>query len=391
MISTLRALPRTVWLVGLISLVNDSAGEMVYSIVPLYLSTVLMAGPRALGIIEGIAETVSSLLKLFAGVFADKFGKIKIWIITGYGIASVARPLIAFGNSWLWILFCRFSDRVGKGLRSAPRDALLNLSVDSSQRGLVYGIHRNMDNAGAVIGPLLAATLLALGMPLKQIFLVAFIPAIFVVILTLGLREPEPSAALAPSQKFSWQLDGFPPRFKRYLIVLALFTLGNSSGMFLLLRARELGLPDYQVPILWALVSFVAAVFSAPLSALSDRVGRTRLIISGWIIYAAFYFLLGIMHDQAWTLWLLFASLGLSLAATEGTEKALVADLAPKELSGTAFGWYNMVMGLLLLPASWIFGELWERFSPLTAFSFGAGCALSAAILLRFWVRPQKM
>jgi MFS family permease len=387
MIAALRSLPRTVWLLGLISLVNDSASDMIYPLVPLYLSSVLMAGPKALGLIEGIAESIGSILKLIAGVLADRTHKVKYWIVAGYGIAGLARPLIAFATSWTGVLLCRIADRIGKGVRTAPRDALLNLSVEASQRGLAFGFHRAMDNMGAVVGPLLAAGLLALGMPLHYVLLSAVVPAIAVIALSLSVREPERPVAMKPTP-FSWNLSEFPPAFRRYLLVLALFMLGNSSNMFLLLRARELGLSETEVPMLWALVSFVAAVFSTPLSALSDRIGRRQLIVGGWGVYAVLYLIFGLLPAKAWLLWPMFAAYGLFLAATEGVEKALVADLVPKESSGTAFGWYNLIVGILLLPASVIFGWLWATLSPLSAFAFGSGCALAAALLLRFWVMP---
>jgi MFS family permease len=360
---------------------------MIYPLVPLYLTSVLMAGPKALGLIEGIAEAGGSLLKLLAGVMADRTRRMKVWIVFGYGVAGVARPLIAFATSWLGVLACRFADRVGKGLRSAPRDALLTLSVAQNQRGLAFGFHRAMDNLGAVIGPLIAAGLLALGMPLKHVLLCAIVPAVIVVALTLTVHEPERDVALKPVP-FSWNLRAFPPGFKRYLVVLALFMLGNSSNMFLLLRAKELGMSEAQIPILWALVSLVAAIFSTPLSALSDRVDRRKLIIGGWSIYSLFYLLFGLMPAHPALLWPMFAGYGLFLAATEGAEKALVADMVPKTQAGTAFGWYNLVVGILVLPASVLFGWLWATASPFAAFAFGSGCALLAALLLRFWVAP---
>ena len=333
------------------------------------------------------SDLIGSILKLIAGVLADRTHKVKYWIVAGYGIAGLARPLIAFATSWTGVLLCRIADRVGKGVRTAPRDALLNLSVDASQRGLAFGFHRAMDNMGAVVGPLLAAGLLALGMPLHYVLLSAVVPAIAVIALSLSVREPERPVEIKPAA-FSWNLSEFSPAFRRYLVVLALFMLGNSSNMFLLLRARELGLSETEVPMLWALVSFVAAVFSTPLSALSDRIGRRRLIVGGWSVYAVLYLIFGLLPAKAWLLWPMFAAYGLFLAATEGVEKALVADLVPKESSGTAFGWYNLIVGILLLPASVIFGWLWATLSPLSAFAFGSGCALAAALLLRFWVLP---
>jgi MFS family permease len=381
----LRELPRTVWLIGLISLVNDSASEMLYPLIPLYLASVLMAGPRALGIIEGIAEATASLLKLFSGVIVDRTRRARPWIIFGYGLAGFGRPLIAFVASWPWLLVIRFADRVGKGLRSSPRDALLAASVPAGRRGLAFGLHRAMDNAGAVIGPVAAALLLAAGVPLRDIFLWSLLPAALCLALALGIREPE-AAAAPPPPAFDWRLGDMPPAFRRYLVVLALFTLGNSSNMFLLLRARELGVADTQIPLLWAAVSLVAALFSTPLSALSDRFGRVGLLAGGYVAYALFYLALGAVADGGPLLFALFAFYGLFMAATEGVEKALVADLAPAERRGTAFGWFNLSIGVTLLPASLLFGWLWQEMSAATAFGFAAACAFAAALLLRFWV-----
>ncbi|BCB26849.1 MFS transporter [Sulfurimicrobium lacus] len=388
MLKAVLALPRTVWLLGLVSLFNDTTSELVYPLVPLFLASVLMAGPKALGLIEGVAEATASLLKLFSGVLMDKRGHAKGWVAGGYGLAAISRPLFYLASSWPMVLALRFADRVGKGLRTSPRDALLAGAVDEGRRGLAFGLHRAMDNAGAVIGPLLAAWLLARGVPIKDVFLWSIVPGIITVVLALGVKEP-PVVPATQRPVFSWKLDSFPPAFKRYLAVLALFTLGNSSNMFLLLRAKELGLPDYQVPLLWALTSGVAMVFSTPLSALSDRLGRVRLILAGWAVYGLFYLLLGINGFHALLLWPLFAFYGLFLAATEGAEKALVADLAPRDKLGTAYGWFNLTAGAMLLPASLIFGWLWQGVAVEAAFAFSACCALAAALLLKSWVmRP---
>ncbi|MGD9788185.1 MAG: MFS transporter [Sulfuricellaceae bacterium] len=385
MLKALFQLPSTVWLLGLVSLFNDSTSELVYPLVPLFLASVLMAGPKALGLIEGIAETTASLLKLFSGVLMDKRGHAKGWVAGGYGLAALSRPLFYLAASWPMVLALRFADRVGKGLRTSPRDALLAAAVDESRRGLAFGLHRAMDNAGAVIGPLLAAWLLERGMVLREVFLWSIVPGIITVILALSVKEP-PVVPAARRPAFSWKMEGFPTAYKRYLLVLALFTLGNSSNMFLLLRAKELGLADYQVPLLWALTSAVAMVLSTPLSALSDKVGRTRLILGGWAVYGLFYLALGLNGFHALLLWPLFAFYGVFLAATEGAEKALVADLAPRERLGTAYGWFNLTTGAMLLPASLVFGWLWQTVAAEAAFAFSAGCALGAMLLLKFWV-----
>lgn len=389
MLRALFNLPRTVWLLGLVSLFNDSTSELVYPLVPLFLASVLMAGPKALGLIEGIAEATASLLKLFSGVLMDKRGHAKGWVAGGYGLAAISRPLFYLAGSWPMVLALRFADRVGKGLRSSPRDALLAGAVDEFRRGLAFGLHRAMDNAGAVIGPLLAAWLLERGMALRDVFLWSIVPGIITVALAMAVKEP-PVVPEAKRPVFSWKLEGFPVAYKRYLLVLALFTLGNSSNMFLLLRAKELGLPDYQVPLLWALTSGVAMILSTPLSALSDRLGRVRLILAGWAVYGLFYLALGLNGFHALLLWPLFAFYGVFLAATEGAEKALVADLAPRDRLGTAYGWFNLTAGAMLLPASLTFGWLWQGIAVEAAFAFSAGCALAAALLLKFWVMQAR-
>lgn len=388
MLATLRALPSTVWLLSLISLLNDTASDMLYPLVPLYLASVLGAGPRALGLIEGIAEAAGSLLKLFSGVVMDRTRSAKPWILFGYGLAGFSRPLIALASSWVWVLFIRFADRVGKGLRTSPRDALLASSVAPEQRGLAFGLHRAMDNAGAVVGPLLAATLLGMGFAVKDLFLLSLFPALICLVLVLLLREPKRESIRVEKQTFNWSMADMPAVYKRYLAVVALFTLGNSSNMFLLLRAKELGLPEAQVPLAWALVSAIAMLFATPLSALSDRFGRVRFIVGGWLAYGLFYLGLGMLQPGTpLMLFGLFAFYGLFAAATEGVEKALVADLAPHRLTGTAFGWFNLISGVMLLPASIVFGWIYQQAGAMAAFGFSAACALTATILLLLWVR----
>lgn len=386
MLKSLRLLPRTVWLLGLVSLFNDAASDMIYPLVPLFLASVLMAGPRALGLIEGVVEATSSLVKLAAGVLADRLRHMRGWVIGGYLLAGLARPLIGLANSWLGVFGARVLDRLGKGIRSAPRDALLSASVAANRRGLAFGLHRAMDNTGAVVGPLVAAAMLAAGLGLREIFLWSIVPALVVVALTLIIREP-PSAQPAAPVRIDWRFGQLPRPLRRYLLVLALFTLGNSSNMFLLLRAQGLGSSAEQVVLMWALFSAVAAVFSAPLSALSDRFGRIRMLVTAWGAYAVAYLVLGLLPASSWALWASFAGYGLVMAALEGTEKALVADIVDSGRSGTAYGWYNLVAGFMLLPASLLFGWLWQAGSPLAAFAFGATCAGLAAVLLGTWVR----
>ena len=384
-------LPRNVWLIGLISLVNDSASELIYPLLPLVLTSMLAAGPRALGLVEGLAEACASLLKLLSGVILDRTGRAKPWILGGYGLAALARPLIALVSSWPGLLVLRLLDRTGKGLRTSPRDALLAASVDPGARGLAFGLHRAMDNAGAVIGPLTAAALLAADLPLQRILLWSALPGGLCLALALALREPPPPAAPPPGTADS-TIDGRPAQLpeglRRYLVVVALFSAGNASNLFLLLRARELGVPEAGIPLLWAAVSAVAMLASTPLSAWSDRVGRRRVLGGGYLAYGLFYLLMATLHTGGPWLLALFGFYGLFMAATEGVEKALVADLAPAALRGTAFGWFNMTTALMLLPSSLVFGWLYQAAGPTSAFALAGSCALGAAALLAVWMGP---
>ena len=297
--------------------------------------------------------------------------------------------MIAFAGSWGWLLLIRFADRVGKGLRTSPRDALLASCAGAERYGLAFGLHRAMDNAGAVIGPLLAFALLAGNVPFEHIFLWAIVPACICLTLSLGIRESAPAAPVKRAP-FDWRLCDMPPVFKRYLVVVALFTLGNSSNMFLLLRAKELGMPAEYVPLLWAAVSAVAMICSVPLSALSDRWGRFNVLCGGYLAYGIVYFGMGAVAQNMGLLFLLFAFYGVFMGATEGVEKALVADLVPEGRRGTAFGWFNLTAGLFLLPASMLFGFLYQGISPACAFTFSGCCAVTAASLLKFFVAGKQ-
>lgn len=378
MIGSLRGLPGTVWVLGAISLLNDAASDLVYPLVPLFLATVLGAGAQALGLIEGVANATAALLKLASGALYDRFPRAKGWLVAGYSLPAVARPLIALAMSTPVLALLRVADRIGKGLRSAPRDALLARSVEPSRRGLAFGVHRSMDHAGAVIGPLTAAGLLAWGMGLREIFLWTLVPGIVCVTLALAVREP--AGALSAPGSIDWSLRAMPPRFRAYLLVLAVFTLSQASNMFLLLRAAQLGVAPAQIPLLWALQSGTAMVLTAPVSALSDRLPRMPLIIGGWVLYGLVFGLLGATAESPAAIALLLVLYGAVLALTEGIEKALVADMVPPERLGTAFGWFHLVGGLMLVPASAGFGWVWEHGGPRMAFALSGSLAVLAAL-----------
>jgi len=391
--AALASLPRAVWLLSAISLLNDSASDLVYPLLPLYVAGVLAAGPRALGVIEGAAEATSALLKLVSGVWYDRVRRAKPFVVAGYSLAAIARPLMALVALWPAVLLLRVLDRIGKGLRSSPRDALLAQAVAPAQRGLAFGVHRACDNAGAVIGPLLASLLLGLHVPIRDILLWAAVPGALCVLLTFAVREPrlpprtEALAATAaniaaePAAR-NWRWTTLPLPFRRLLRVVGLFALGNSSNAFLLLRGSDLGLSPAQVALWWALASGTATLLLAPLSSWSDRVGRLRLIAIGWALYVALYLALA-LTTSVLIYWALALVLGLFMASTEGAERALIADLVPARQLGSAYGWFYLINGVVLFPASALFGTLWQGAGAALAFAFGALCAAAALVLLR--------
>jgi len=384
--SALASLPSTVWLLGAISLLNDAASELVYPLIPLYLATVLSAGPRALGVIEGAAEATAALLKLVSGVWYDRVRRAKGFVVVGYSLAAIARPAIAFVSAWPVMLLLRVLDRLGKGLRSSPRDALLAHAVSEGQRGFAFGVHRAFDNAGAVVGPLLAAALLAWQVPIRDILLWAAVPGALTVALTLAIREPA-ALELPTTNRPEWTWSTLPPAFRRVLIALALFTLGQASNAFMLLRATDLGMPPTQVALLWAAVAGTSTLLAVPLSALSDRVGRVPLLVAGWAMHALLFVSLALIGAPE-LLWGIAVIMGLYMAATEGAERALIADLVAPESLGTAYGWYYLTKGLLLLPASAVFGWIWNSTNAPTAFLVAACLVAAATAVLAVWVLP---
>jgi MFS family permease len=389
-------LGRNVVTLGGVSLLTDVATEMAYPLLPIFLTTVLGASATALGAIEGVAESTASLLKLASGWLSDRLPGRKPLVVIGYGLASLVKPLIGLTRSAGQVMAIRVVDRVGKGIRTSPRDALIADSVAPSIRGRAFGFHRAADNTGAVIGPLIAFALLRFGhgIDLRRVFLLTAIPAaLSVALLVFGLREvprparPEAEGTARPAGSLG--AAGLGARFWWLFAILTVFTLGNSSDVFLLLRATQLGIAPLMVPVLWALLNLVKALFNVPGGVLSDRFGRRPLLVAGWTIYAAVYVGFG-LAGAAWQVWVLFAAYGLYFGATEGVEKALVADFVPAERRGAAFGFYNLALGIAALPASLIFGELVDHASARIAFLFGGGMALLAAIAICFVAPPGR-
>lgn len=380
-----RGLSRNVVILGIVSFLNDASSEMIYPLLPVFLTSVLGAGPAVLGVIEGIAESTASFLKLYSGYLSDRVRRRKTWVVAGYAISNIIRPLIAVAGSWLQVLALRFADRVGKGLRTSPRDALIADSTPAESRGSAYGFHRAMDHAGAVAGPLIAAGLL-LVFPgrISLVFLLSFVPGLLAVaVVVAGLRERAAAAPAARGTGFNarsaW--SEMPGRFRTYLLIVVLFTLGNSTDAFLLLRAQELGVPMALLPVLWVALHAVKMAVSVPGGRLSDRIGRQRVITAGWIVYALVYIGFALAGEH-WHAWALFVVYGTYFGLTEGVEKALVADLAPAHLRGSAFGLYHLAVGLAALPASVLFGLIWQQAGAGVAFGFGAFLAIAAAVLL---------
>jgi MFS family permease len=376
-----KSLPRNVVALGLVSLLTDLSSDMIYPLLPVFLTVTLGAGPAALGIIEGVAEATASLLKLFSGAWSDRIGRKKPLVIAGYLLSSVARPLVGFASAWEHVLAVRFSDRIGKGIRSSPRDALIAASVSANDRGRAFGLQRAMDHMGAVIGPGIAFLLLAgAGLSYRSIFFLAAIPgAAAVAALLFLVRDPWTPASRHAG---GFLHDGSLPRpFRRYLLIVSLFTLGNASDAFLILRAVDAGVPAAWVPLLWAAFHVMKSSFSTYAGILSDRWGRRHLIVGGWLVYALCYAAWGVVTGPAWMVGL-FLVYGLYSAATEGVERAFVADFVPPDRRGTAFGWFHLAVGVSALPASVLFGVLWTKYGAQTAFGVSAGLAVAASGLL---------
>jgi MFS family permease len=371
---------------------------MIYPLLPIFLAGVLGANASFIGAIEGAAETTASLLKLLSGWWSDKVKTRKPFVVTGYLIASIARPFTAIAQNATQVLGIRVTDRVGKGLRTSARDALLADSAPPDARGLAYGFHAAADNTGAVLGPLVAFFLLkAHGVgaldasrhlsahdeyAIRNVFWLSAIPAaIAMVILIFAVSDVKRTDDSSKKAETPGETAKLSRRFWAYLVVVLLFTLGNSTDAFLLLRANQLGVPVALAPILWALLNLVKAATGTYGGELSDRIGRKPLIVGGWLLYAAVYFAFA-WARVPWQAWALFAIYGVFYGMTEGTEKALVADIVPIVRRGAAFGWYNLAIGLGALPASLIFGWIWDRSGAPSAFVFGATLALVAAILM---------
>ncbi|MBC7252078.1 MAG: MFS transporter [Anaerolineae bacterium] len=390
-----RSLPRNVWAVSLTSFFMDISSEMVLNILPLFLSNVLGVKTNIIGLIEGVAEATASLLKVFSGWLSDKLRARKWLAVAGYGLSALSKPFFYVANSWGVVAGVRWADRVGKGIRTAPRDALVADSIDERHRGLAFGLHRAADTGGAVLGLLIALVVVwiaqrsnaLLGRSTFQlVVLISLVPAFLAVLsLALGARDvPVKGKHEAPKVSFR----GLGRSFAIFMVIVGIFDLGNSSDAFLILRANERGLNVVQVLAMLITFNVVYTLLSTPAGSLSDRIGRRKLIIGGWLIYALIYFGFA-LAGAGWHVWVLYAIYGAYYGLAYGTTKAMVADIVPEHLRGTAYGTYNAVLGILDFPASLIAGLLWEVFGPAAPFLFGGLLALIAAVMMAAW-KPRR-
>jgi len=396
----LKDLPRNIWAVSFTSFFMDISSEMVINLIPLFLSNVLGVKTNVIGLVEGIAESTASILKLFSGWLSDKLRARKWLAVAGYGISALAKPFFYFANSWGWVAGVRWADRVGKGIRTAPRDALVADSISEEQRGLAFGFHRAADTGGAMVGLLIAFGLVwaaqssaaVLGLDtFRVVVLVSLFPAALAVLsLALGAVDIKPKGTAKPP-KFA--LKSLGKRFMIFMLIIGLFDLGNSSDAFLVLRAQERGVSVLGILGMLAVFNLVYTLVSTPAGRLSDRLDRRTMIIGGWLVYALVYLGFGLAKLE-WHVWALYILYGLYYGMAYGTSKAMVADLVPEALRGTAYGTYNAILGIIDFPASLIAGILWQGiggwqgFGPSAPFLFGATLALLAAVLMALW-KPQ--
>jgi MFS family permease len=393
--TSLRNLPRNLWIVTATSFLTDISSEMIFNLVPLFLANVLRTGTAVIGLIDGLAETTASLMKIYSGALSDKLGARKWLTVAGYALSTVSKPFLYVADVWGWILAVRISDRLGKGIRTAPRDALVADSIDEEQRGLAFGLHRAGDTAGAFIGVLIAAAIVWMTergaadltrRTFQVAVLASILPAVLaVLVLAFGAKD---TGVRSKSKVPALSLKGMNRRFKLFMLVLVLFTLGNSSDSFIILLGQNRGLSVLHILLMLTTFNFIYSIMAGPLGAISDTLGRRKLMIGGWTAYGLVY--LGFaLSKTGWQVWALFGLYGVYYAATEGAAKAFIADLVEPDQRGKAYGIYNAAIGLTAFPASLIAGLLWQGsfgwsgFGPSAPFLFGAGLALLAGVL--FW------
>jgi MFS family permease len=370
-----------VFFAGLVSFFMDVSSEMIYPLVPLFLTNVLGVNKSVIGLIEGIAESTASLLKVFSGWFSDKIGNRKWLMVAGYGISTLSRPFVALATGWQHVMGSRFIDRFGKGIRTAPRDAIIVESSDKAYLARAFAFHRSMDTMGAVVGPALAFFLLALlSNDYRKVFWLSIIPGVIAVLLIILFITEKKKAAVAHAERPKLTMKHFDWRFKFFVIIAALFAVGNSSDVFLILRAQQIGITTVMIPLVYLLFNLVYSLSSLPAGIAADRFGRKRIILLGFVLFAILYYGFAVAASTK-AIWILFGFYGLFMGLTEGIQKAFLATIIPADFKATAFGVYNTVVGLAMLPASLIGGWLWDHVSPSATFYFGATTAAVSAVL----------
>ena len=383
-----RALPRTVVVLGLVSLLNDAASEMITPLLPIFLTATLGAGPAIVGLVEGLAEATASVLKLVSGRLADRGIPAKTLVVGGYGLSNGLRPLIGAVAGWGAVLVLRFLDRVGKGLRTAPRDALIAGSTGPAQRGRAFGFHRSMDHAGSVIGPLIAFGLLSAQVELRHVFYASVVPGVLVMLLLLWGVPAGRRFAMAPAPAFSFRaLHG---RLKAMIVAAGLLALASVPEVFVVLWATQAGMAVHWVPLVWAAASVAKMLIAMPAGVLSDRVGRVPLVAGGWSLRVIVLMLLATMSPGLAGTWALFIAYSATLAVTEPAERSLIGDHSAENERGTAFGLYHLASGLLVLPGGVLFGVLWQSFGSHAAFAAAAAVTLLAALLM-LWLAVRAV
>jgi MFS family permease len=371
---------KNVFVLGLVSFFNDVASEMIYPIVPIFLTSVLVVPVAIVGLIEGIAESTASILKFVSGWLSDKFQKRKPFVVLGYSFSAISKIFLSLAHSWPFVLFARFIDRFGKGTRTSARDALIAESSENLVRGRSFGFHRALDTLGAVVGPLIALLAIHfLDNKFRLIFLLAFIPAFIAILLLIFLVKEKKKELISPSTfHFNWR--NLDPSFKIFLLISFIFALGNSSDAFLILRAQNLGLSVSLVVLAYVLFNFTYALFSTPAGIISDKIGPKKVLLTGFLLFSAVYLFFGLTHSSLF-LWLLFPIYGIYMALTEGVGKAYISNLIPQEKTGTAFGVYQTTIGLCTFFASLIAGLLWTYIGVSAPFIFGSLMAVISAFL----------
>lgn len=372
---------KNVFFTGLVSFFMDVSSEMIYPLVPLFLANVLGVNKSMIGLIEGIAESTASILKVFSGWLSDRIGRRKNLMIAGYTISTLSRPIIALAGAWQQVLASRFVDRLGKGIRTAPRDAIIAESTETTHLARAFGFHRSLDTMGAAVGPAIALILLQLyNNNYQMVFWLSMIPGAIAVLIIIAFIRDKKRAAVAPAERPRLTLKHFDWRVKFFIVIATLFALGNSSDAFLILRAEQVGITTAMIPAVYLVFNLVYSLSSIPAGIAADKYGKKRIILLGFVLFAGLYYGFAAAKSTT-TIWVLFSLYGVFMGLTEGVQKAFLASIIPPDYKATAFGVYATAMGVATLPASLIGGLLWDRVSPAATFYFGAATATLSATL----------